>query len=63
MAQVNGIDVDELRAYVASAERDVEVADRDPVVPRVGQAAIGPRWRSRPARLRYSSVAQAARAR
>ena len=32
MAQVNGIDVDELRAYVASAERDVEVADRDPVV-------------------------------
>lgn len=32
MAQVNGIDVDELRAYVASAERDAEVADRDPVV-------------------------------
>ena len=32
MAQVNGIDVDELRAYVASAARDVEVADCDPVV-------------------------------
>jgi uncharacterized OsmC-like protein len=32
MAQVNGIDVDELREYVASAERDAAVADRDPVV-------------------------------
>lgn len=32
MAHVNGIDVDELRAYVASAERNAEVADRDPVV-------------------------------
>ena len=32
MAQVNGIDVDELREYVASVERDAAVADRDPVV-------------------------------
>lgn len=32
MAQVNGIDVEELREYVASAERDTAVADRDPVV-------------------------------
>jgi uncharacterized OsmC-like protein len=32
MAQLNGIDVDELREYVASAARDTAVADRDPVV-------------------------------
>ena len=32
MAQVNGIDVDELRDFVASAQRDAAVADRDPVV-------------------------------
>lgn len=32
MAQVNGIDVDELREYVASAERGATTADRDPVV-------------------------------
>jgi uncharacterized OsmC-like protein len=32
MAQLNGIDVDELREYVASAARDAAVADRDPVV-------------------------------
>ena len=32
MAHVNGIDVDELREYVASAARDAAVADRDPVV-------------------------------
>ena len=32
MPQVNGIDVDELREYVASAERDAAVTDRDPVV-------------------------------
>ena len=32
MAHVNGIDVDELREFVASVERDPAVADRDPVV-------------------------------
>lgn len=32
MAEVNGIDVDRLRAYVTSAEGDAAVADRDPVV-------------------------------
>jgi uncharacterized OsmC-like protein len=32
MAHVNGIDVDELREFVASVERDAAVADRDPVV-------------------------------
>ena len=32
MAQLNGIDVDELREFVASVERDTAVADRDPVV-------------------------------
>jgi uncharacterized OsmC-like protein len=32
MTQVNGIDVDELRDFVASAARDPAVADRDPVV-------------------------------
>jgi len=32
MAQVNGIDVDELREFVAAAARDSAVADRDPVV-------------------------------
>jgi hypothetical protein len=32
MTQLNGIDVDSLRQYVASAACDVAVADRDPVV-------------------------------
>jgi hypothetical protein len=32
MTLVNGIDVDELRAYVASVEGDPERANRDPVV-------------------------------
>lgn len=32
MAQVNGIDVDELREYVAAVERGEATADRDPVV-------------------------------
>jgi uncharacterized OsmC-like protein len=32
MAQLNGIDVDELREFVGSVERDPAVADRDPVV-------------------------------
>ena len=32
MAHVNGIDVDELREFVASVERDPTAADRDPVV-------------------------------
>jgi uncharacterized OsmC-like protein len=32
MADVNGIDVDELREFVATVERDAALADRDPVV-------------------------------
>jgi uncharacterized OsmC-like protein len=32
MVQLNGIDVDQMRDYVASVERDATVADRDPVV-------------------------------
>ncbi len=32
MSEINGIDVDELRSYVAKVERDPARADRDPVV-------------------------------
>jgi len=32
MGHVNGIDVDELREFVASVERDSTAADRDPIV-------------------------------
>ena len=48
MAQVNSINVEELRDYVVSAERDAAVADRDPVPAEDERRDTGPACRAAP---------------